>query len=99
MITPLRCNRLNSRIESFIKEHLNVFTAADLVNWFVDWVNWTKDDACNEILFEPATAKLVENGMRKSRRFAYEFNCLLYSFKADSFGDTEIWKKEWLKTQ
>jgi len=81
----------------FIKEHLNVFTAADLVNWFVDWVNWTKYDACNEILFEPAITKLVANVMRKSRRFAYEFNCLLYAIKADSFNGTEIWKNKSIK--
>jgi hypothetical protein len=42
----------------------NYFTADDLVNWFVDWVNWTIDDACNVILFDVLMTRFVMNVIR-----------------------------------
>ncbi len=72
------------------------------VNWFVAWVNCANEDDCNIILFDVVMGRLLVNVVTYSRTFAWEFNWLLNSIKADWFngstsdvpglpnGDTEI---------
>ena len=55
-------------------------------------VNCANDDACNWILFDDVIARFVVNVMRYSRTFAWEFNSLLYSIKAERFNGIDVYR-------
>jgi hypothetical protein len=54
----------------FKKNEIKIFTEVNRVNWFVVSVNWTNDDDCKIILFEPIIVKLVVKFIKYSRIFA-----------------------------
>jgi len=74
-----------------IQLNRNIRTITDVVrvNWFVAWVNWAKVDACSFILCVVVIARFVMYVMRKSRTFAWIFNFLLYSARAEAFNGAE----------
>jgi hypothetical protein len=87
-IYPMPSSILYKFVFFFFKSF--VLTKVVRVNWFVVLVNWTNDDDCNLILFDVVITRFVVNVIKYSRRFAWEFNSLLYWFNAEIFNGIDV---------
>ena len=87
MIAFIRSHYLNFEIKKndfFLNRFI---TKVVLVNWFVAWVSWVNDDACNLILLIVVIGRSIIEDMRYSRAFAWELISVRYWFICVLFTD------------